>query len=162
MADYDEEMEENDGLDPNIREQLKRSRQLAKENAALQAEVEQARREAAFAQAGVPATPLATVLAKSYDGENDPEAIKAYFEGLGVDLTSTSAGISTAQTPEPQGASEAELEAQRQVTSLGAGGEPGGDVDFADALQSGNSVKEVMDLIASAPQGAQIGLPDIS
>ena len=162
MADFDDEVEdENDGLDPNIREQLKRSRQLAKENASLQAEISQARREAAFAQAGVPATPLATVLAKSYEGENDPEAIKAYFEGLGVDLTSTSAGISTAQTPEP-GVSDDELAAQREVSTLGAGGEPGGDVDLKDAFASASDQSAVMDLIAAAPQGAKIAIPDIN
>jgi hypothetical protein len=162
MADSEEEEFEDEGLDPNIREQLHRSRQMAKDLDAANKRAAQAEREAAFAKAGVPDTPLVSVLAKSYEGENDPASVKAYFDSLGVDLTSTSAGVSTAQTPEPEGTSEAELQAQRQVSTLGAGGEPGGDVDFADVLKSGKNAKEVLDLIASAPQGANIGIPQIS
>jgi hypothetical protein len=147
-----------EGLDPNIRQELRRSRQLARENTQLQQQAAQAQREAAFAKAGVPDTPLASTLAKSYEGENDPESVKAYFEGLGVDLTSTSAGVSTNQTP-PPGPSDEELAAQRRVSQLGGGGETGGDVRFEDALHSTKSESEVMELIRSAPEGALSGRP---
>ena len=154
--------QEMEGLDPNIRAALRQSRQLARDNEALRAEAESARREAAFAKAGIPDSPLGQMFAKAYDGTtDDPTAIKASFEALGVPLTSTSAGTSTPD-PQQEGVSDDELAAQRQVSTLGAGGEMGGDVAFEDALKSAGSQKDVLALIQSAPQGSNIGIPEIS
>jgi hypothetical protein len=153
--------QEMEGLDPNIRAELRRSRQLTKDNEALRAEAENARREAAFAKAGIPDSPLGQMFGKAYDGPtDDPTAIKASFEALGVPTTSPPAGSATDQ--QSGGVSDDELAAQRQVSTLGAGGEAGGDVLFEDALKSAGSQKDVLALIQSAPQGSSIGLPEIN
>jgi hypothetical protein len=137
-----------DGLDPNIRAELRRSRLMARENAQLQAEAEQAKREAAFAKAGIPDTPLGEMFAKAYDGPtDDPSALKTAFEALGV---ATPLGGST--PPAQQGATDA---AQRQLAQVGAGADLGGDIEFADALRSAKSEDDVLALIASAPEGAR-------
>jgi len=142
----DEELGIPEGLDPNIRAELRRSRELGREAEAAKAEAEAARREAAFARAGIPDSPLHQQLAKGYEGENDPAAVRAYFEGLGVDLT-----------PKDEaggGTSDAELAAQRQVAQVGNQGEAGGDIRFEDAINSAKNPDELMALIASAPEGA--------
>jgi hypothetical protein len=143
----DEELGIPEGLDPNIRAELRRSRELARENDQLRAATSAAERETAFAKAGVPDTPLAQQLAKGYEGENDAAAIKAYFDGLGVDL-----GTGTTQPPQ---VGDDELAAQRAVAQVGAAGEAGGDIRFEDAINSTTNADEVMALIAIAPEGAQ-------
>jgi hypothetical protein len=149
-----------DELDPNIRAELRKSRSLQRDLEAANAGRAAAEREAAFAKAGVPDSPLAAALAKTYDGENDPASVKAYFEGLGVDLSGK------AQNQED----EADLEAQRRLAQVGSAAEPGGNVEFKDAINSTRNVEELMALIASAPEGAtttvegvrrRIGVPTI-
>ena len=142
---------EQEGLDPNIREALRHTKQLAQDKAAAEQRTAQLERELAFTKAGVPDSPLTATLAKTYEGENDPSAIKAYFEGLGVDITGATAGVATQQTPAPQGASEAEIAAQRQLAQATAGGDLGGDVDFADALGSAKSADEIQQLLGRLP-----------
>ena len=145
----DDELGIPEGLDPAIRAELRKSRELQRDLEAERKAREQAQREAAFAKAGIPDTPLTTTLASTYTGENDPAAIKAYFEGLGVEITGTQ------QTPPPAtGASEDDLAAQRRIAEATAGGDQGGSVDFADMLKSAGSQDEVLRLIASAPPGA--------
>jgi hypothetical protein len=142
----DEELGIPEGLDPNIRAELRKSRQLSRENESLAAKNAQTERELAFARAGIPDNPLVAQLSKTYEGPNDPEAVKAYFEGLGVDLGGS-------QTP-PGGATDAELEEQRRLAQVGSQGAPGGDVRFEDAIRSTQNKEELMALIASAPEGA--------
>lgn len=160
--DTDQSDEEQD---PSFRKALRTAQSNEKKLAQDKADLE---RELAFAKAGIPDTPLTTTLAKTYDGENDPTSVRAYFEGLGVDLTSTSAGVATHQSPVPQGPSDEELAAQRQVSQLGSGGDPGGDIRFEDAIASANSESAVMELIRSAPEGAKdqngfrIAIPEIN
>ena len=143
----DEELGIPEGLDPNIRAELRKSRELAREAEAAKAEAQAAKRDAAFARAGVTDSPLVQQLAKGYEGENDPAAIRAYFEGLGVDL-----GTGSAQAP--QGPSDDELSDQRQVAQVGAQGEAAGDIRFEDAINSTKNPEELMALIANAPEGA--------
>jgi hypothetical protein len=144
----DEELGIPEGLDPNIRAELRKSRELARDLEAEKAKSAAAEKEAAFAKAGVPDTPLAAQLAKTYDGENDPASVKAYFESLGVDLSGQAQN-------QNDGASEAELAEQRRLAEVGsAGGGQGGDVRFEDAINSAKDTDEVMSLIASAPEGA--------
>lgn len=139
----DEELGIPEGLDPNIRAELRKSREFARDAEAANKRADAAEREAAFAKAGVPDTPLAAALAKTYDGENDPAAVRNYFEGLGVDL---SGGAS--------GPDEDELAAQRQVAQVGSQGDAGGDIRFEDAINSTKNPEELMALINSAPEGA--------
>jgi hypothetical protein len=145
----DEELGIPEGLDPNIRAELRRSRELARDADAANARATAAERDAAFARAGVSDSPLVQQLAKGYEGENDPTAIRAYFEGLGVDpATGTPPGAT------PPGPSDGELADQRAVAQVGAAGEAGGDLRFEDAINSAKSPDDVMALIASAPEGA--------
>ena len=154
----DEELGLPEGLDPNIRAELRKSRQLARDNEASNKRNAQLERELAFSKAGIPDTPLVQTLAKSYEGENDPAAVKAYFEGLGVDLGSPAA---------KQQEEFDDLEAQRRLAQVGAQGDTGGAIRYEDALNSAKDVKEVMALLASAPEGAtdydgrRIGVPRI-
>jgi hypothetical protein len=163
MADDDDQELDPEGLDPNIREAIRLSERKAKK---ADQEAESLRRELAFAKAGIPDTPLTTTLAKSYDGENDPTAIKAYFEGLGVEITGASAGTPLQGGP-PPGPSDAELAAQRQVADLGGGAEGDGSIPYEDYLTSAKSQDELMRRIREAPQGAtdsngfQITVPEI-
>ena len=135
--ELDPEQEEVDLRD--LREQLKGKKQV-------EARAAQLERELAFAKAGIPDTPLNATLAKSYEGENDPASVKAYFEGLGVNL---------GQTEQSTGPSDDELASQRQVAQVGAAGDAGGDIRFEDAINSAKTQDEVMALIASSPEGAQ-------
>jgi hypothetical protein len=142
----DEELGIPEGLDPNIRAELRKSREREREAEAANQRAAALERELAFSKAGVPDTPLAAALAKTYDGENDPASVKAYFEGLGVDLGEKPA--------EAGGADEAELAEQRRLAAVGSQGEAGGDVKFEDAINSAKNKDEVMALIESAPEGA--------
>lgn len=154
----DEELGIPEGLDPNIRAELRRSRELSRDLDAANKRAEQAERSAAFSKAGVPDTPLAAQLAKTYDGDNDPAAVKAYFESLGVDLKGSGG---------TQQEDEAALEAQRRLAQVGSQGDTGGEVRFEDALSSAKNKDEVMALLAAAPEGAtdyegrRIGVPRI-
>ena len=97
----DEELGIPEGLDPNIRAELRKSRQLQGDLDAANAARATAEREAAFAKAGLPDSPLVAALASSYTGENDPAAIKAYYEGLGVTAEAPAAPAPpTGGTPE--------------------------------------------------------------
>lgn len=142
----DEELGIPEGLDPNIRAELRRSRELARDADAANARATAAERDAAFARAGVSDSPLVQQLAKGYEGENDPAAIRAYFDTLGVDPGTGTSGQS--------GPSDEELAANRQVAQVGSSGEAGGDIRFEDAVNSTKNADELMALIASAPEGA--------
>ena len=140
--------DQQDGLDPNIRKALRDNERKARDAEKRTAELE---RELAFAKAGIPDTPLTTTLAASYTGEKDPTAIKSYFEGLGVEITGASAG---SPQQAPQGPSDAELAAQRQVADLGGGAEGDGAIRYEDAIAAAKSQDEVMRLVRQAPEGA--------
>ena len=161
----DEELGIPEGLDPNIRAELRKSRELGRDADAANARAAAAERDAAFARAGVSDSPLVQQLAKGYEGENEPAAIRAYFEGLGVDpATGTPPGAGQS------GPSDDELASQRQVAQVGSQGEAGGDIRFEDAINSTQTREELMALIANAPEGAitnvggrdrRIGIPTI-
>jgi hypothetical protein len=140
--EFDPEQEDEQPTIRDLREQLKGKKQVEARAAELE-------RQLAFAKAGVADSPLVAQLAKGYEGENDPAAIRAYFESLGVDLA-------TGATPsnEASGPSEEELASQRAVAQVGSAGEAGGDIRFEDAINSATSPEDVMALIASAPEGA--------
>ena len=159
MAEIDDMTDEQlDSLPEGLRAEVRKNRQYRQDAEAANKRAEAAEREAAFAKAGVPDSPLAQALAKTYEGENDPASVKAYFEGLGVDLSGKA---------QEQGTNDADLEAQRRLAQVGSQGDQGGSVRFEDAIGSAKNVDEVMALIASAPEGAtdyegrRIGSPRI-
>ena len=139
-------------LDPNIREALRGVDALRQENADKDARLAQMERELAFTKAGIPDTPLASALAKTYDGPNEPEAVKAYFTELGVDSTGATSSAPPAATN-----TDAELDAQRRLAQVGAAATGDAPVEYMDALKSAGSLDEVMQIIASAPAEAGIG-----
>ena len=150
----DEELGIDPGLDPNIRAELRKSRQLSRELAEAQEAVETAKREAAFAKAGIPDTPLGQMFAKAFDGDvTDPAAIKAQFEALNPQAP---------VTPDPE-----DLDAQRTIATLGADASTGAGPKYEDLIRSAKSADEVMELVAQAPptatdaHGHRISIPEI-
>jgi hypothetical protein len=140
-----------EALDPNIRAELRRSRQLARDAQAATERSSALERELAFTKAGIPDTPLGQMFAKAYDGDTaDPTAIKTAFEALGV------AGEPSGQQtpPPPEGASEQELEAQRRIAQAGSGAEGDGSVPYEEAIRAAKNPSEVLALIAQAPPTA--------
>ena len=146
----DEELGIPEGLDPHIREELRKSRLLSRDLEAERAANATAQRELAFARAGIPDTPLAKAVAKTYDGENDPAAIKAYFEELGVSVDAPAAD----QNPPPPDPPDPDLAAHRRVAQLGADGSTDGSVRLEDAMNSAKNESELMAIIEAAPDTA--------
>lgn len=158
-----------DTLDPNIRAELRNSRKLLRQQEAdLEAATEraaQAEREAAFAKAGIPDTPLGQMFAKGYDGDaSDPAAIKAAFDALGGTGTPPPAATPPAGEPTPpappqtgaEAALEQELAEQRRVAQVSATGQTDGSVDLGDALRSATNEAELLAIVAAAPADAGI------
>jgi len=165
MSDYDDaailgiDPEATEGLDPHIRSALKGAADSRREAQQAQARLTHIERELAFTKAGIPDTPLNATLAKTYDGDNDPTAIKAYFESLGVELTAASAGSPT--EPAPSGPSDAELADQRRLANVSAASGGEAPVEYRDALMSAKTTAEVLAVIANAPADAGIGAKSI-
>ena len=141
---------EDGALDPHIREALRGVNDLRREKAEADERAARLERELAFTKAGIPDTPLTEALAKTYEGPNDAEAIKAYFTELGVE--------SSASQPAPAApAPDADLEAQRRLAQVGAAATGDAPVEYMDALKSAKTRDEVLAIIASAPAEAGIG-----
>jgi len=87
MAESDEfyQDEETDHLDPNIRAELRKSKERAKEAEQAKAELADLKRELAFTKAGIPEDGVGKLFRKAYDGDTDAESIRqsAAEYGLG-------------------------------------------------------------------------------
>jgi hypothetical protein len=143
-----------EGLDPNIRAELRKSRQLAKDLHAAEVAKGIAERDATFVRAGIPDSPLGQMFAKGYDGDpTDVAAVKAAFDALGV------AGGQTPPASEDPGQNDAgptdaELESQRRIATAGAAGDNDGSIRYEDAIHAAKSEDDVMALLAAAPSSA--------
>ena len=86
MAESEEfyQDEETDHLDPNIRAELRKSKERAKDAAEARAELESLKRELAFTKAGIPETGIGALLRKAYDGDTDTDAIRKAAEEYGI------------------------------------------------------------------------------
>jgi hypothetical protein len=142
MAESDEfyQDEEIDHLDPNIRAELRKSRERAKEATEARAELDSLRRELAFTKAGIPESGVGALLRKAYDGDNDPEAIRRAADEYGIfNMPSDSA-------PDPV---HEELERHRSIA--GATGSNTSGPTNAQSIQAGienaTSAAEVMEVI---------------
>lgn len=153
MAESDEQYtdEETDHLDPNIRAELRKSRERAKALEAKDAEIEALKRDNAFTKAGIPDTGVGALLRKAYDGENDPEAIRKTAAEYGIDL----GGANAAQQPDPI---REELETHRQIAGSTGTSNSGPTAEQAlyAAILDGANEEAVMEIIRS--QGAESGL----
>lgn len=74
VENYDDESTES--LDPNIRAELRKSKERAKEIEVAKSELESLKRDLAFTKAGIPEKGVGILLRKAYDGEIDPDAIR--------------------------------------------------------------------------------------
>jgi hypothetical protein len=80
----------DDETDPQDEDALiVKLRTQAREGARAQAKAEALERELAVMKAGIPDTPLGQMFAKSYEGENTPEALRAAAVEIGLIEAST-------------------------------------------------------------------------
>lgn len=150
MADeFDLDSEEAQILDPNIRRELRDNRKRA---ADADKELQAARREVAFARAGVDdTTPLGRMFVRGYDGDATVDAIKAAAEEIPGLLPAPPANSMSAD----------ELDAQKRMAGA-SGGEGVGGPDLrsqfnADAADLERRIRagqagpdEVMELVRNA------------
>jgi hypothetical protein len=140
--------EDNDHLDPNIRAELRKSKERAREAEAAKAEAELLKRELAFTKAGIPDDKFGALFRKAYDGEADAEAVRKAAEEYGI------------FEPAEQGNDQVADELERQRTIAGATGTntsgPTSQQDFLAGIQGASSVDEVMEVVRSL--GAESGV----
>lgn len=150
MSESDEfyENEESDHLDPNIRAELRKSRERAKAAEAAQTELEAVKRDLAFTKAGIPESGVGALLRKAYDGDTDPEAIRKAAEEYGI-------FSSQEQAHDPI---KEELETHRQIQ--GSTGTSNSGPTAMQALEAliaeAKSADEIMAIISK--QGAEGGI----
>jgi len=140
MEEFEQE-EDNSVLNPNIREQLRKSEKIAKEAAEVKQQLAELQKEVAFAKAGIPEGGAGALLRKAYDGEITPEAIRKAAEEYNL----------FAPTQAQNSVPDSELDGMRRVAgaAAGAGGTPQVNVEtsFATALAGANSETETMAVI---------------
>lgn len=116
------EIEDQDQTPGGLRKQLE---QVLAENQALKTQLDQgqgAQRELAFMKAGVDTTSgPGKLLAKAYDGDLDPEAIKTYATEYGIEV----GAATTTAGEEPAGRAQPDPTQQR-MDSLRASSKPEG------------------------------------
>lgn len=146
--DYNDDDEQDDGQNDikGLRAAARKSKTLEKENADL-------KRRLAFVEAGIPTgDPKVAYFVKGYDGDLDPEAIRA---------AATEAGFIQA-APTQQPVPEETVAAEQRLVAAGAGAVPFDTSEQAaiqrleDAFKTGGT--EAM-LAVAAQYGLQIGVP---
>ena len=122
---------------PNeVQAQLRIGRKAEKEAAEARAQITRMEKQMAIQAAGVPDHPAREVVFANYEGPLDPDSIRAHAQSMGI------------VEKEPEGPTEAELAAQRQILNAGGGSPPSsGDVDLAVALRNAKSQAEVMAIV---------------
>lgn len=144
-------------LDPNIRKEIREARVTRAELTRANGELASLKRADAFRRAGVPDDKRGDVFIRTYEGSEDPAAIKAAFDDL------------FGSAPEGEGSAD-DLEAQRRIAQAGgdAGGNPPGPIDLKDAIRNAKDAEEVKAIIQaasempnwqSADEGYRIRLP---
>jgi hypothetical protein len=133
--------EATDHLDPNIRAELRRSKDRAKEAEAAKAEVDSLKRELAFTKAGVPEDGVGALLRKAWDGDTDPEAIRKAAEEYGI--------FQAGQTAPQHDPVRDELERHRNIAGATGTSNSGPDPqqELLAAINGANSQEELMEVI---------------
>ena len=152
MSDSDEfyDDQESENLDPNIRAELRKSKDRAREAEAAKSEVAQLKRELAFTKAGIPETGVGALLRKAYDGDTDPEAIRKTAEEYGI-----FSPASQEQAPDPVAE---ELERHRNIAGA-TGTSNSGPTAAQELLSAMDGAASEADLIAVInSQGSTGGL----
>jgi len=156
MSESDEFLsDEDNGLDPNIRAELRKSRERAREAETAKAELEALKRDLAFTKAGVPETGVGALLRKAYDGDTDPDAIRKAAEEY---------GITGASHQEQNGElDEVREELERHRNIAGATGTnqsgPSKEQELLAAIQGANNKDELMAVIDSLGNDAGLFSP---
>jgi len=154
----DEELGIPEGLDPNIRAELRASRVAKGQAADATARAEAAERELAFAKAGIPETGVGEWFRKGYDGPvDDPQELKEAFaaSGIGNAVVSDQAAADAAAAAQAQ----ADLDAVAQVQAGGSGAAPFAPdkaAAFVDKVQKATNATEVWKLIET--EGPSVGV----
>jgi len=153
MTDSDEfyDDQDSDSLDPNIRAELRKSKERAREAEDAKHEVIQLKRELAFTKAGIPDTGVGALLRKAYDGDTDPEAIRKVAEEYGI----FGSNASDQERIDPV---REELERHRHIAGATGTGNSGPSPmqELAAAIQGAGSADEIMAIINST--GGESGL----
>ena len=129
-------------LGQGIRDQLRMAEQLRTDlNEERQARMALEKRNA-FAEAGLPASPLRDLLTEKYDGELTADAIKAYAATFDL--------VPSATTTKP---ADPSLDAARRIAgaTAGAGTPPGAVEAFEDRLFGSRTAQEFDAILADAP-----------
>jgi hypothetical protein len=147
----------NDEQEPSAGDFRKRMEAAQEEAQAAKAELAVLQREQAFTKAGIPDTGPGALVRKAYDGEADPDAIKAFAEEYGVGGQQGNEEGAAAGTPanEPQAAAApdpAAAAAAQAVQAATAGGGAGAPANTSpvDQINAANSAEEVLALAGQA------------
>jgi hypothetical protein len=141
----DEELGIPEGLDPNIRAELRKSRQRSQEAEAAKAEAQAAKVELEFYKAGIPDNPVANMFRKAYDGPIEVAAIKEAY----ATLTGEGAPVPSAADVEHVLQVERERLAQMQRGTEGGRvlPRPDAQVEFTKAMRSAQTEAEAWAVI---------------
>ena len=145
----DDELNDDEVLNPHIREELKQARADRKARAELEKELAETRRDSAFDKAGIPEGGMGALFRKAYDGDLTKEAIVAQATEFGV-LQQQATGM------------EAELAALKAVHDASAAGgateqeEVG--AKFMREIDAAKSPEELTAIIARADPSLEMGL----
>lgn len=137
---YDEETgQQNTGKNP-LRQHMKELEKEVQELRQLKMEAESAKRELAFAKAGIPMdTPMAKYFIKGYDGELTPEAIRG---------AASEAGLVAGAKPNPlREEADAWARSNQVAAGVNLSDEP---VDWAARIAAATSEREIMEILDRA------------
>ena len=142
--------EETEQLDPNIRAELRKSKERAREAEAAKAELAELKRELAFTKAGIPEDGVGKLFRKAYDGDIDTDSIKDSASEYGI-------GQASEQSAEADQV-QAELERHRNIagaTGTNVSG-PTPEQEFDAALDAAENEAEAKAVIAK--YGESVGV----
>lgn len=144
--------EEGEQSPGDLRRMLSESRAEAKE---AKAELATIRRDQAFTQAGIPADGAGALVRKAYDGDADPEAIRAFAAEHGITPTgSEQAETATVsgQQPDHQEAPPADVVAAAQAIDQATGvpTPPPAESPLDTQLAQANSLEEIEQIARQA------------
>ena len=135
----------DEGLDPNIRKEIRQARVTVKENEALKDQVATYERERTLAEAGIPRDKRGLAFAQLYDGPLEAEPAKKAYEELFGPIT-PDAGTAG-------GTGDPNLTAEQRIAAANAAGTSEGSpgtVDLGDAIRNAKDAQEVKTILAAA------------
>ena len=145
----------DEGLDSNIRRELRQSRVLQQEHQKLQNEVTGYRRERLFLRAGIPQDRRGDLFTRTYEGDlEDADTVRAAYEELFGPLKTS-----------PPSADPSTAGDRRIADANAAGDQEGtpGTMELGDAMRNAKTKDEVLTIIRqAAAQNPEAGirLPD--